>query len=145
MKAIAADRSTRDLASAVERRLTPDAELMWIESYAPGVSYYLGRTIPVASLDGDELRSNYVLRNPQLFFEDEGSLRPLESAYRSVVDCRGPLVVLLSAKNAAVDGAFRAGGGPLLAETRRWIAYGPACPIVDRHSFEGVVDPKVGD
>jgi 4-amino-4-deoxy-L-arabinose transferase-like glycosyltransferase len=127
MSAVASDRSARGLAEQIEGRLSPDTDLLWIESYAPGVSFYLERTVPVATVDGDELRSNYILRNSELFIGDEGLLRPLESAEREVSNCDGPQIFILNARSMDLGDAIEAAGVPPLTQSRRWLAYGPDC------------------
>jgi 4-amino-4-deoxy-L-arabinose transferase-like glycosyltransferase len=127
MESVAADRSARGLAAEVENSLTPDTELLWIESYASGVSFYLERTIPVASVDGDELRSNYILRNAEAYLDEEGLLRPLAAAERAASDCGGPRIFLLSTKSRDLGDAIEESGFPPLTENRRWLAFGPEC------------------
>ena len=127
MKSVAADRSARGLATEVENRLGADTELLWIESYAAGVSFYLERTIPVASGDGAELRSNYILRNSEVFLDDEGLLRPLAAAERSAADCDGRKIFLLSTKSRDLGDAIEEAGFQSLMENRRWLAFGPEC------------------
>jgi 4-amino-4-deoxy-L-arabinose transferase-like glycosyltransferase len=127
MDSVAADRSARGLAAEIEDHLTPETELLWIESYASGVSFYLERPIPVATTDGDELRSNYILRNAEIFLDDEGLLRPLAAAERAVSDCDGPQVFLLSTRSRDLGDAIEAAGVPPLMESRRWLAFGPDC------------------
>jgi len=99
MESVATDRSAQGLAAEVEDSLTVDTELLWIEAYAAGVSFYLERTIPVASSHGEELRSNYILRNAEVFFDDQGLLRPLAAAERAASDCDGEKIFLLSTKS----------------------------------------------
>jgi 4-amino-4-deoxy-L-arabinose transferase-like glycosyltransferase len=140
MEAVAADRSTRYLAAEIELRLTPDTDLMWIESYAPGVSFYLERTIPVATADGNELRSNYILRNSHAFFDDEGLLRPLEAAERAVSTCEGPQIFLLSTKSRDLGDVIEESGIPPLVRSRRWTAFGPECGLLSRTMIEGGVE-----
>lgn len=135
LQSVAADRSARGLAAEIEGHLTPDTELLWIESYASGVSFYLERPIPVATTDGGELRSNYILRNAEIFLDDEGLLRPLASAERSVSDCDGQQIFLLSTRSRDLGDAIEASGIPPLMENRRWLAFGPDC----------VAEEKVGD
>jgi hypothetical protein len=127
MESVAADRSARGLAAEVENSLTPDTELLWIESYASGVSFYLERTIPVASVDGEELRSNYILRNAEAYLDEEGLLRPLAAAERAASDCGGPKIFLLSTKSRDLGDAIEESGFPPLTESRRWLAFGPEC------------------
>jgi 4-amino-4-deoxy-L-arabinose transferase-like glycosyltransferase len=127
MRSVAGDRSAKGLAMDIENRLVPDTELLWIESYAPGVSFYLQRTIPLASADGDELRSNYILRNSETFLDQAGPLRPLASAEKEVSSCDGPQIFMLSTKSTDLADAIEEAGVPLLTKNRRWMAFGPDC------------------
>jgi 4-amino-4-deoxy-L-arabinose transferase-like glycosyltransferase len=127
MGSVAADRSTRGLAMELQDQLTPNTELLWIESYAPGLSYYLERAIPVVSTDGHELRSNYILRNVGAYFDVDGLLRPLATAKRSALKCESPTIVLISAKSRDLADAVEESGFPQLAQSRRWRAFGPEC------------------
>jgi hypothetical protein len=127
MEAVAADRSARGLAAEVETHMAPETELLWIETYAPGVSFYLERTIPVATSDGSELRSNFILRNAETFYDDQGLLRPLAAAERAVSDCDGPRIFLLSSKSRNLGDVIEASGFEPLMENRRWLAFGPEC------------------
>ena len=145
LEAVAADRSARGLALEIKDHLAPDTELLWIESYASGVSFYLERPIPVATTDGDELRSNYILRNAEVFLDDEGLLRPLAAAERSVSDCDGQHIFLLSTKSRDLGDAIEASGVLPLMENRRWLAFGPDCVPAEIPVVEGVDDGEVGE
>ena len=142
LQSVAADRSARGLAAEIEGHLTPDTELLWIESYASGVSFYLERPIPVATTDGGELRSNYILRNAEIFLDDEGLLRPLASAERSVSDCDGQQIFLLSTRSRDLGDAIEASGVPPLMENRRWLAFGPDCVAEEKVGNEAPTDDE---
>jgi 4-amino-4-deoxy-L-arabinose transferase-like glycosyltransferase len=143
MESVATDRSARGLATEVESHLSADTELLWIESYAAGVSFYLEREIPIASSDGAELRSNYILRNSEVFLDDEGLLRPLAAAHRTVSDCGGEKIFLLSTKSRDLGDAIDAAGFEPLLETRRWLAFGPECVPVTVEADTSTDDDEV--
>jgi len=143
MGAVAADRSARGMAAKIEDQVTVETKLMWIESYAPGVSFYLQRTIPLASTDGDEFRSNYILRNAEFFLDEAGPLRPLASAERAVADCSGPQIFLLSTKSRDLGDAIEESGIPALTQNRRWMAFGPDCVPTDTIADEAVDGDQV--
>jgi 4-amino-4-deoxy-L-arabinose transferase-like glycosyltransferase len=145
LQSVAADRSARGLAAEIEGHLGPDTEILWIGTYASGVSFYLERPIPVATTDGSELRSNYILRNAEVFLDDEGLLRPLASAKRSVSDCGGQQIFLLSTRNRDLGDSIEASGVPPLMENRRWRAFGPDCVPAEKPVVEGVVDPEADE
>ena len=127
MKEVAASRSTRGLAAAIEDHLTPLTQLLWIESYAPGMSFYLERPIPVASIDGNELRSNYILGHAEAYFDEAGVIRPLASAWREMAACNGPQFFLFGVKKPDLRKAAEAAGWQQLTKNRRWMVYGPDC------------------
>jgi 4-amino-4-deoxy-L-arabinose transferase-like glycosyltransferase len=145
MEAVAASRSTREMAAEIKDTLKPDTELMWIESFAPGMSFYLRRIIPLASVDGDELRSNYILRNAEIFLEDAGPLRPLASAEQALADCTGSQVFLLSTRNREFGDVVEASGVPRLTESRRWMAFGPDCTPMEEVRAEDIVEEEGAD
>lgn len=130
IESVAGDRSAKALAETLRPEMGPDIELLWVEAYAPGLSFYLERTIPVASSDGGELRSNYILRNAEKFQDDSGVLRPLAAAERAVSDCDGRSVFLLSTRRRDLKDAIEASGWPYLDGNRRWMAFGPDCARV---------------
>jgi hypothetical protein len=140
LKAVADDRSARGLAEAVEPRMTPETRLLWVESYAAGLSFYLERTIPVASTDGAEFRSNYILRNVGRFFDESETLLPLSAAERAVSECTGPRIFLVGAGNRNMVGFIEASGVPILTKNRRWIAFGPDCGRDVGLEFESEAD-----
>jgi hypothetical protein len=97
------------------------------------MSFYLERTIPVASSDGSELRSNYILRNAEKYHDESGLLRPLAAAERAVSDCEGPRVFLLSTRRRDLGDAIEAAGLSYLGGNRRWLAFGPDCARVTEY------------
>ncbi len=124
--AVAESRSAHGLAVALEARVEPATELLWVEAYAAGLSFYLERVIPLASIDGDELRSNYIVRNPDRYLSESGPLRPPPDT-RALTACSGPRVVLVSSGRGDLREAIATAGLPVLTEGRRWTAFGPDC------------------
>ena len=144
LEVVAESRSARGLARAVEPHIGPETELLWVESYAAGLSYYLRRTIPVASVDGDEFRSNYILRNSEVFLDDAGLLRPLASAERAVEECSGDQIFLLGTGSRDLGDVIEASGIEQLTESRRWMAFGPDCVVDVEISSSAVPDDVEG-
>jgi 4-amino-4-deoxy-L-arabinose transferase-like glycosyltransferase len=132
IESVAGDRSVKAMAGALQPELGPDTELLWVEAYAGGLSFYLDRTIPVATADGAELRSNYILRNAERFLDDSGLLRPLTKAEKEVSECDGRTIFLLSTKSRDLGDAIESAGVETLAENRRWLAFGPDCVRVNQ-------------
>jgi 4-amino-4-deoxy-L-arabinose transferase-like glycosyltransferase len=128
--AVAESRSARGLAEAVESRAGRAPELLWIEAYAAGLSFYLERVVPLASVNGDELRSNYIVRNPDRYLSKSGPLRPPPDASALAV-CSGPRVLLISSGRRDLHEAIAAAGVPVLVEEPRWTAFGPQCTVAE--------------
>jgi 4-amino-4-deoxy-L-arabinose transferase-like glycosyltransferase len=131
--AVAESRSAHGLALALEARVEPTTELLWVEAYAAGLSFYLERVIPLASIDGDELRSNYIVRNPDRYLSESGPLRPPPEE-SDLTACSGPRVLLVSSGRRDLRRAIAAAGVPVLTEGRRWTAYGPDCTTPGSHA-----------
>ncbi len=127
ISAVAMDRSTKSLATQLKSSTSGDTQWLWVESYAAGLSFYLDRTIPVASATGEEFRSNYILRNDDRFRDDRGLLRSLEAAETALLYCEGPRVLLFDTRTNDFREAAREAGVPVLAGNRRWVAFGPGC------------------
>ena len=103
---------------------------MWVESYAGGLSFYLKRVVPVATTDGDELRSNYILRNHDRFLQESDLLIPLAEAGAAVGECGVPRVFLLGRGSPELADLISETRPSIATGSRRWKAYGPECLAV---------------
>ncbi len=130
MDAIGPDRSTRDLATAVQAVLTRESEIVAIESYPLSLPFYLRRTMLVATADGSELTSNYLKATYSHWAAaPDTPLRPVDWWFDALAACRKPLVFVVRSDDtrvrAQLDPIL-----PLIAETRKVAAYGP-CGMTD--------------
>ena len=130
MDAIGRDRSTRDLAAAVQPILTPESGIVAIESYPLSLPFYLRRTMLVATTDASELTSNYLEATYSHWAETTDTpLRPVDWWFDALATCTQPLIFVVRSDDNRVRGQLAA-ILPLIAETRKVAVYGP-CGVTD--------------
>ncbi len=123
MKAIGADRSARALAHAIEQAAGSTVQVVSIETLPLSLPFYLRQPIVVATDDGDEWTSNYLLRNFDTV-KDAPTVRPAAWWREALVECRRPRVFVTSVDNEAARATLSA-TLPLIATSRKYDAYGP--------------------
>lgn len=130
MDAIGRDRSTRDLAVAVQPLLTSESDIVAVESYPLSLPFYLRRTMIVSTPDASELTSNYLEATYSHWAGSAGTpLRPAGWWFDALATCTQPLVFVVRSDDNEVRGQLAA-VVPLIAETRKVAAYGP-CGVTD--------------
>jgi 4-amino-4-deoxy-L-arabinose transferase-like glycosyltransferase len=127
VEALAAQRSVYGFVEAIRPHLQGDTEVFGVETYSPGLSFYLQRTIPLASVDANHLRSNFIMRTYDRWVDDEGVLRPRRAAWRALRRCDRPRIFVVMRFYDDLRTRIEDAGVPVLAESRRLIAYGPHC------------------
>lgn len=125
MRAIGDDRSSREVAEALAPLITAETEIVGVRVYPLSLPFYLDRTITLATDSGRELTSNYVARHAERLRGSPGTtLRPGDWWLDAWATCERPRIFLVSADDADA-GRRLAGGLPLLAASRKFLAYGP--------------------
>lgn len=101
------------------------ADVLGIGAYIPSLPFYLRRTVPIATVAGRELTSNYIADYVDQYRAYPGTpLRPADE-WRLVLDhCDTPTVFIARAGDRETRAALAA-RLPLLAEDARFSAYGP--------------------
>jgi 4-amino-4-deoxy-L-arabinose transferase-like glycosyltransferase len=126
MRAVGRDRSSIDLAAAIERA-APVARVVAIAVYPTSLRYYLDRPVLMTTDTGDEMFSHYVGSRFAEFRDLPGSpLRPVDW-WRTALDaCDEPTVFV--ARDGAPESATLAAQLPRIGRggaSGRVIAYGP--------------------
>ncbi|MCH7874054.1 MAG: glycosyltransferase family 39 protein [Gemmatimonadetes bacterium] len=130
MRAIAEDRSSAALAGTLARVAPSGAEVVAIGVYPLSLAFYLGRHLTLVTADGSELTSNYVARHDDVLRRIPGStLRPPGWWAEALTFCERPRI-FLTRRDAEEVRARLAERLPILAETRKFAAYGP-CGVAD--------------
>jgi 4-amino-4-deoxy-L-arabinose transferase-like glycosyltransferase len=102
--------------------------VLGVLAYPPSLPFYLRRTIPVATITGAELTSNYIADNVERFRALPGSsLLPEASWHEALARCATPTVFVTSAGNRESRAALGA-ALPLLVADDHYAAYGPCRP-----------------
>ena len=131
LTAVGEDRSSGALANAtaVALRESGDAgEVLGVLAYPPSLPFYLRRTIPVATITGAELTSNYIADNVEHFRSLPGSsLLPAAYWRDALTHCATPTVFVTSTGNRESRAALGA-ALPLLMADDHYAAYGPCRP-----------------
>jgi 4-amino-4-deoxy-L-arabinose transferase-like glycosyltransferase len=102
--------------------------VLGVSAYPPSLPFYLRRTIPVATISGAELTSNYIADNLERFRALPGSSLLPEGSWReALARCAAPTVFVTSAGNRESRAALGA-ALPLLIADDHYAAYGPCRP-----------------
>ena len=136
MQAIGDDRSSRSMATAIEQILTPETEIVAVQTYPLSLPFYLQQTLIVATADGSELTSNFLARTHRRWIGVPGS--PYRSAdwwLEALEDCRRPLVFVIRNEDARARDILTS-RVPLIAANRKVSAYGP-CGMTDLATNSG--------
>jgi len=103
-------RSERALVTMIQTELPAETEVLGLRSWRPSVSFYLQRPVPILSADGDELRSNYILRTYSDWADADGALRPAPSGVNGLDRCAQPTVYLVHARRPELQQALDRAG-----------------------------------
>jgi hypothetical protein len=103
-------RSERALAELIRTELPTETEVIGYRAWRPSLAFYLRRPIPIVSRDGDELRSNYIVRTHDRWIDPEGTLRRIPADIATVSECDRPQVVLVHALDDEEQRTMEAAG-----------------------------------
>jgi 4-amino-4-deoxy-L-arabinose transferase-like glycosyltransferase len=125
---LAAILSTRELAAEIRTAIPDGGQVIGVHAFPLTLPFYLRQLIVLASDDGAELTSNYVIATYPYWVRMKSTLRP-DWFWRSALQqCREPTVFVTEVPNRAVRQALAEAGLPLLAGNRWFVVYGPCRP-----------------
>ena len=128
MDAIGDERSAATIARMVESAAGADARVIGVAALPLSLPFYLEHPVLLATEDGSELTSNYIIRH----FDDyagSSTLRPADWWRTALVECNRPTVFVVSAAGRHAREILRA-ALDLMLETRKYAVYGP-CGITN--------------
>jgi 4-amino-4-deoxy-L-arabinose transferase-like glycosyltransferase len=99
-------RSERALVTMIQTELPAETEVLGLKSWRPSVSFYLQRPVPILSADGEEFRSNYILRTYSEWADADGLLRPAPAGVTGLDQCAQPAVYLVHARQPDLQHAL---------------------------------------
>jgi 4-amino-4-deoxy-L-arabinose transferase-like glycosyltransferase len=125
MRAMAAERSGKAMAAALQPLLGGETRVVGVEAFSPSLRFYLGQPIRVSTATGKPLGSNYVVRNfATLVTAGSPGLCRADCWLEELRRCARPTVFLFE---AGTPGAalLNAQGLPILFADHRLVAVGP--------------------
>lgn len=120
---LADQRSERSLVSLIRSELPAETEVVGVRTWRPSVSFYLRRVVPIYSTDGDELRSNYILRTYERWVEPDGVLRPVPESFDGFGVCGQSRVLLVHARKPETQATMESAGLERIWTGPKLIAY----------------------
>lgn len=125
MRDVASARSSHALAEAIAPLMAPHTEIVAIATYPLSLPFYLRRTLTLATTDGRELTSNYVVRHVAALRRAPGStLRTADWWEEALVLCNRPRFFVVGVDDRAVRQRLAA-RLPLRGESAKVAIYGP--------------------
>jgi hypothetical protein len=126
MTAVGDDRSSARLAIAIAPVVSHDTRLLGVAAFPPSLPFYLDRQMDVATADGHELTSNYIVAFAATFRGPASPLKAPGAWRRALAECPDPTVFIVPAGDTDVRARFAA--LPLLGADAHTVAYGPCRP-----------------
>jgi 4-amino-4-deoxy-L-arabinose transferase-like glycosyltransferase len=122
MQSIGERRSAKSLVAQLAPHVTPKVKVVGIESFTGSMAFYLRQPILVASDDGEEFTSNYVIRHyPQFSSAPSSPLKPVKSIEPSLGTCC--FVYIVREKDFRTRSLLEGRGRRLVASGARYVAY----------------------
>lgn len=123
MEGIGEDRSAAPLARAIAGATGPATPVVGVGAFPPSLPFYLQRTITVATADGSEITSNYLTRHIREYRGLGSQLRKADWWRDALLACPQPTVFVARSNDQDVRDVLA--HMDLIAETRKYVAYGP--------------------
>ena len=124
LDAIALRRSSQSFAQSLEPHLTPATRVVGIEAFTGSLIFYLRRPVFVASPDGSEWTSNYILRRYERYATNPSStLKPLAWAAREAATPSAPTVFIARNHDVQANAMLLSRGLREIARSSRLTAY----------------------
>ena len=126
MRGIALRRSEKQLATQLLPRVSARTEVIGVEAFTGTLSFYLRKPVTVASDDGEEFTSNYVIRHyPQFSAVPSSPLKPV-SWFRGTIDvCCMDRIYVVRDRDRVNRGLLESHGARLVASSAHYVAYQP--------------------
>jgi len=124
MHALAVRRSGHAVAAEVRPHLRPETRIIGVNAFSGSLAFYLGRPITLASDDGSELTSNYILRRYDRFARQTDS--PLKTPVwleGEVNTCCAPRIFIARTGDRQARSMLEQRRMRLISQGERYVAY----------------------
>lgn len=126
--------SSRDLVVPTLRAAGTGGRVVGVRAYPLALAFYLGRPIDVATTDGSELTSNYLVRTYDYWLRKRLTLHPWVFWREVVGDCSTPTVLIDRMADSSTRAALTGAGAQIAARDSAYEIY--VCGLPPRASSE---------
>ena len=123
MEEIGNERSTALLADAIVSVAGQAATVVGVGAYPPSLPFYLQHTVIVASADGKELTSNYLMRHVHEYRGFGSTLRRADWWQEALLTCSKPTVFVTRSENGEARDVLSQ--LDFILDNGKYVAYGP--------------------
>ncbi|UCG86979.1 MAG: glycosyltransferase family 39 protein [Gemmatimonadota bacterium] len=123
MEAIGEDRSAAAMAEVVESVAGPEARVIGVKAFPLSLPFYLQRTVLLATVDGSELTSNYIVRHFDQY-AGKATLRQLDWWRTALIECHEPTVFVIATGDREAREILSVSLDVML-ETHKYAVFGP--------------------
>jgi 4-amino-4-deoxy-L-arabinose transferase-like glycosyltransferase len=123
MDAIGQDRSAVTMARVIESVSGAEARVIGVAALPLSLPFYLRRTVLLATEDGSELTSNYIVRHFDQY-AGRATLRPADWWRTALIECHEPTVFVIAAGDRA-SRAVLSQSLDIMLDTRKYAVFGP--------------------
>jgi 4-amino-4-deoxy-L-arabinose transferase-like glycosyltransferase len=133
MKTIAERRSAKSFAARLAPYVTPHVKLVGVNSFTGSLAFYLRQPIVLASDNGDEFTSNYIIRHyPEFASVPASPLKPASWLRETIDGCCATRLYIVRSNDPRGRAMFESRGLRPIAASPRFVAYGPRVGGVNR-------------
>lgn len=125
LRSIGRERSAAELAAGIAPMVGPGTELVAIHTFPLSLPFYMRQRVTLATADGTELTSNYIAEHLEVLrLRPRSPLRPPDWWRDALLTCNRPRIFIAPHGDRETNTLLSL-RLPLLAETPKWLAYGP--------------------
>jgi 4-amino-4-deoxy-L-arabinose transferase-like glycosyltransferase len=142
MKSLGERRSAKSFIAQLAPYVTPHVEVVGVEAFTGSMTFYLHQPIVVASDNGEEFTSNYVIRHyPQFSAAPSSPLKPVKWFRESIDGCCAVRLYVVRDRDVKTRALFESRGARVIATGPHYVAYAPRTGGVNRMPGAGVRPP----
>ena len=124
MKSLGERRSEKSFIAQLAPHVTPHVKVVGVEAFTGSMTFYLRQPIVVASDDGEEFTSNYVIRHyPQFSSAPASPLKPVKWLNDTIDACCTSRLYIVRDRDRKSRALFESRGARVIAKSSHFVAY----------------------
>ena len=133
LKSLGERRSAKSFVAQLAPYLTPHVRVVGVEAFTGSMTFYLRQPIVVASDNGEEFTSNYVIRHyPQFSSAPSSPLKPVKWFRDTIDGCCAVRLYVVRDRDVKTRALFESRGARVIAIGPHYVAYAPRTGGVNR-------------